>query len=159
MDISSRLEIIITHFEGGNATNFAKRLGIPQSTVHNYTKKGREPHSLFLKLIHEKLGVNINWVLTGEGEMFIKGQEGVDAPLDSSLLKSAIEYVESILPTIGVEVDSDKKAELIKQAYIKFMGRSAGQQPPAQPPTQSKKEVYEEPFEQEELKKNNGTHG
>lgn len=67
--MNSRLEKIrnILKF---NPNAFAKALNIPQPTYVRYEKGERKLSAeLFLQL-KEKFNININWLLTGEGEMF-----------------------------------------------------------------------------------------
>ena len=56
---------------GYNQKNFADLLGITERTLRNYEKGNNLPSSLLTILI-EKFNININWLLTGEGDMFLK---------------------------------------------------------------------------------------
>lgn len=55
-------------------TTFAAELDIPRTTLINYEKGISLPSDLLLKL-KEKWGINIDWLLTGEGEMFLPGRD------------------------------------------------------------------------------------
>ncbi|KMK50593.1 DNA-binding protein [[Actinobacillus] muris] len=69
MSISSRVCLIVSHF-GGSITKFSERSGINYRSVQNYMRGDREPNSeAYVKFA--QMGVNINWLLTGQGEMFI----------------------------------------------------------------------------------------
>ncbi|KGQ48586.1 DNA-binding protein [Gallibacterium anatis 10672-6] len=71
MSINSRVCLIIEHL-GGSVTKFSERSGINYRSVQNYMRGDREPNSeAYLKFA--QLGININWLLTGQGEMFIGG--------------------------------------------------------------------------------------
>lgn len=71
MSIDNRICLIIEHF-GRSITNFSERSGINYRSVQNYMRGDREPNSdAYLKFA--QLGININWLLTGDGEMFIDG--------------------------------------------------------------------------------------
>lgn len=59
---------------GLNQTTFANALDIPRTTLINYEKGMALPSDLLLKL-KEKWGVSIDWLLTGEGEMFLPGKD------------------------------------------------------------------------------------
>ena len=55
-------------------TEMGVKLGIPQTTYSNYEKGSREmPHHI-LNLLTQ-FGVNLNWLLTGEGEMLLTAAE------------------------------------------------------------------------------------
>lgn len=53
-----------------NQSAFAVALGISQAAVSRYEKADRLPDSDFLSKVSNAWGVNTNWLLTGEGEMF-----------------------------------------------------------------------------------------
>jgi hypothetical protein len=67
-DITKRLLMIVDLCADGNDAKFAREAGIVQGTFHNYTH-GRIPNVDSLINIRNRYGVNINWLLTGEGEM------------------------------------------------------------------------------------------
>ncbi|MDG6280432.1 helix-turn-helix transcriptional regulator [Glaesserella parasuis] len=47
--------------------------GISYSTLQNYLRGVREPNVEILIKFSIHLGINLNWLLTGQGEMFIGG--------------------------------------------------------------------------------------
>lgn len=49
---------------------FAAALGLTVAMVGYYERGDRVPDALALAAYHERFGVNINWLVTGEGEMF-----------------------------------------------------------------------------------------
>ena len=56
------------HALGLTQEQFAQRCGLPKRTIIGYENEEREPGSAALAAI-AKTGVNMNWLLTGEGEM------------------------------------------------------------------------------------------
>lgn len=71
MSINNRVCLIIEQL-GRSITKFSERSGINYRSVQNYMRGDREPNSeAYLKFA--QLGININWLLTGEGEMFVGG--------------------------------------------------------------------------------------
>lgn len=50
--------------------DFAKQLGISQAAVSHYEKGERTPDSAFMHKVCSKFNLNINWLLTGEGERY-----------------------------------------------------------------------------------------
>jgi len=56
------------HALGLTQEQFAQRCGLPKRTVIGYENGEREPGSAALAAI-ARTGVNMNWLLTGEGEM------------------------------------------------------------------------------------------
>ena len=49
---------------------FADELGVSGSTMSRYEKNLRCPNTYFFRLLREKTGVDLNWLLTGKGSMF-----------------------------------------------------------------------------------------
>lgn len=49
---------------------FADELGVSGSTLSRYEKNMRGPDTYFFHLLRMKTGVDLNWLLGGEGEMF-----------------------------------------------------------------------------------------
>lgn len=54
---------------------WAKRIGIPGPTFDRVWNHGGQLKSNYLALISEKTGVSINWLLTGQGCMYINAQD------------------------------------------------------------------------------------
>lgn len=56
----------------------AKKLDIPARTIGSYERDEAQPGPKFLNALIVKFGVNINWLLTGEGNMFISKKTELD---------------------------------------------------------------------------------
>ena len=118
-NIKDRLLKIVDEKQGGKATVFAKKSGIPPSTFQNYIN-GRMPHGDHLIRIYETFKVNINWLLTGEGASYYDEESDfneVGPPVDSMLLREIIEGVEESLTEEHLELEPTKKAALISLLY------------------------------------------
>jgi len=48
---------------------FATRLGVHKNTIGKYERGERQPEAEILSRLRSELGVDVNWLLTGEGEM------------------------------------------------------------------------------------------
>ncbi len=67
--VNERLILIRQQF-GISQAKFAKNIGLPQSTYAQYEKGGRNvPDELKIELA--KLGFNMHWMITGQGNMFL----------------------------------------------------------------------------------------
>lgn len=55
---------------GANVSEFARVNGLNSGTVQTYLR-GRLPSYEFLATVHRNLDVNINWLVTGEGQMYV----------------------------------------------------------------------------------------
>jgi len=69
-EVSERLREVIKK-SGMTYKEFAKKHGIPYRTLQNYLLGLREPSALVLQKCAIE-GFNVHWILTGEGEMFLK---------------------------------------------------------------------------------------
>lgn len=65
-----RIRKIITQ-TGLSDTGFAESIGIRQSTLSNMFTRESDPKAEVLQKIREKYNINSEWLLTGEGAMFI----------------------------------------------------------------------------------------
>ena len=76
--IRQRLKYVVDIISKGKHTIFAKKCGIPPGSFQAYIKGGRVPPTEHLIKIVTVCGINLNWLLVGEGEPFIGGntQEG-----------------------------------------------------------------------------------
>ena len=123
-NISSRLQRLVDLKCTGKSTIFAKKAGIPISSFSNYIK-GRTPSCEALFLIRETFSVNINWLLTGKGEMFeaeaaAQGDTQEDLDIDMETLHRIIKWVEEYLARENKSLAPDKKARFVALAYKYF---------------------------------------
>lgn len=73
-----RLQLVLNHFKlSGNA--FGDIVGVGGSLVSKTLRNKNYPSIKFLEAIHEKLDarINIDWLITGRGEMLLKEGEGL----------------------------------------------------------------------------------
>ena len=62
--------IILRKYLGFKVSDFAEKLGIQYRTYQSYERGERKPPLELLEQLVYKYGVNMNWLLTDEGEMF-----------------------------------------------------------------------------------------
>jgi len=70
MGIGERLQLALDDLHL-NQTNAAKRIGVDRSIIGKYITGGQKPSKLFLIAIKAELGINPDWLLTGDGDMFV----------------------------------------------------------------------------------------
>lgn len=80
MSIKNRLRHIINYYNL-NLKEFSEKTNIPYRTLQNYLLGLREPNIDILKKLCTQLGININWLLTGEGDPYISGNLGSEYAL------------------------------------------------------------------------------
>ena len=54
-----------------SAQKLADKLGVSLGAIQQYERGTREPNYNFLFQLNTKLNVNINWLMTGKGNMFV----------------------------------------------------------------------------------------
>lgn len=73
MNINDRLRLIRTKTNESQA-KFALRFNLPQSTYAQYEKGGRAIPDELKNLLTKDLSINLNWLITGDGPMFLSGE-------------------------------------------------------------------------------------
>lgn len=110
-DVEKIIERLLEVFQARNTVQLAEMLGIGQSTISQWRRRGAVPDKSIANASN-LTGVSFSWLKTGEGE---KGAER--KPLDKELLQVIIEAVEEGLDQLNLELKPDKKAELIIHIY------------------------------------------
>ncbi|RDE71933.1 XRE family transcriptional regulator [Haemophilus sputorum] len=88
MSISERLKQIIES-KKLNIKEFSELSGIPYRSVQNYLRNEREPNVEALMKLHTQLGINLNWLVSGNGEMLTDKTDILDlTKLEKELLVS-----------------------------------------------------------------------
>jgi len=102
MTLKNRIKyIILTHCKGSN-TVFADRINISTSTIQSWDDQ-HLPKGDTLQRIHKEFNVDINWLLTGEGEPYIK-KDREEILMPGMIAESLAEYEERA-PVLGQAVD------------------------------------------------------
>lgn len=71
----------LRNFLGLTQEGFSKRLGVPRNSIAGYEIGRREPSKAVVSLICREFNVKEEWLLNGEGEMFIKFTEADEIAL------------------------------------------------------------------------------
>jgi len=61
-------------FGYASMADIARRIGVPHATIRNYFQ-GRLPAPEVLIKIANETNVSLNWLLTGDGQMYVTGRE------------------------------------------------------------------------------------
>ncbi|MBN2134138.1 MAG: helix-turn-helix domain-containing protein [Acidobacteria bacterium] len=121
-----------------NGKQFAKLLKIGLSYYYQIERGERTLPQKALYLLSSELGVNLNWLLTGEGEMFIKG---ASQPINSNTISqgdNGIAIQGSVVNgdvghKYGTRAVDEKTAKRIDEEFkrIEKLSLMAGLNPPA----------------------------
>ena len=120
--LSDRLKRVRIEFDYAQK-RMAESVGSKLRSWQDYEKGNKVPGSQVIAGLSE-IGVNANWLLTGNGPMLIKDLQHT-APagaLDPSLLQTVIEGVETALQQTGRTMQPANKAELIMAVYDLYDG-------------------------------------
>ncbi|ANF73656.1 transcriptional regulator [[Haemophilus] ducreyi] len=92
MRISERLRLICEH-NHWKIKDFSELTGLPYRTIQGYIGGEREPNAEGMTAI-AKVGVNLNWLVSGEGEMFKGTEQQADLnQAEIELLQAEIELL------------------------------------------------------------------
>ncbi len=88
---TNRIKIIREHF---NLTveELSSVLDIPQRTIGSYERGENPPNGKFIKALVEKLKINANWFLTGNGGMIFQNENNI-----SKLTEEQFELISEIV--------------------------------------------------------------
>ena len=75
MCISERIKEVLREKNINTIKEFAKVCELPYRTAQSYLNGDREPNISGLTKLCTQLSININWLLTGVGERFIKDEQ------------------------------------------------------------------------------------
>lgn len=79
-DLGKRLRSLRNALSSLEAKQVAKAVGVSQSTLYTYERGEKEPTASTLAAYATCFGVNPNWLLTGNGEMFADASAVPSAP-------------------------------------------------------------------------------
>ena len=90
---------------------FADLLEMPKDTLGNYERGDREPDSSFMAMYHQRFGVDITWLITGEGEMFADRSK---APASSRTVNSQLmQKIARLAREVRREIGSNPQGDTI----------------------------------------------
>jgi len=114
--ILDRLLLLIDEFTKGNKKKFAEMLGVSPTHIDNWINRGSLPNANQLTNIYQKLNINLNWLLTGEGEMFVKKEYPLtvhEALVGYGYNLKEREYIDKLV-TIFRTKDTDTKIAIMQ---------------------------------------------
>lgn len=114
-EISSRIRAARERL-GYTQSRMAEAVGGKLRGWQEYEKGRSQPGGRVLAHL-VALGINANWLLTGEGPMFTKDLATAHEPLDRELLMRVIETIEVTLEKAQGRMPPEKKANVIVALY------------------------------------------
>ncbi|WP_455466200.1 helix-turn-helix domain-containing protein [Bartonella sp. B39] len=104
---------------------FAKHFDIPETTMRNYETGLREPPASILRIYKDRCGISLDWLVTGEGEMFSDMAKaraaGFKAPiLPSGLMKKLGRIAYTTYRDAKIKLPPEDIAEIAAELYGKL---------------------------------------
>ena len=95
-----------------NKTKFAKEIGVSSGNLTDWIKGRTKPTAEVLVRIHEKFNININWLLTGKGDIFVKEKKFVQ-PFPNERRKEFREEYMYVLYQMIIKLDLKQREKLM----------------------------------------------
>lgn len=109
-------------------TDASLSTGIPVGTLREYEQGPSLPGFKAMQGF-VKIGINANWLLTGEGQMLVADMKPEQSyAIDFQCLKKSVQAVEEGLSGSTRRIDPAKKAELILAVYDLFQEPSVSKE-------------------------------
>ncbi|WP_375683733.1 helix-turn-helix domain-containing protein [Bartonella sp. AP285QHHD] len=104
---------------------FSLKIGISIQGLGNYERGDRTPDATVLTSYGEKFGVNLNWLLTGEDEMFINMMKtqsfNISPPtIPAGLMKKLGRVAYTTYRDANIKIPPEDIAELAAELYRKL---------------------------------------
>lgn len=118
-EITKKFNYLVELLADGNLSHLSREIGVSQNTLYKYTQ-GRPPHVATLLAIRKVYGINLNWLIAGDGEMTgpEKNRRNEPPKVSHKILAEVMENLqEEFFPES--EMAPDLMAELIILAYKK----------------------------------------
>lgn len=101
----NRLKVVRKRL-GLTQTEIANRLEIKQNTYNNWENDQREPSVLILNKLVSLFGININYLVTGSGDLFVSYQEDINIAAEPVV---DYKFRSMIKKELGVETEAEIK--------------------------------------------------
>ena len=75
-----------------NAASFAKEVGIPYTTFIKYEREERKPSYELLEYLVDVYNVNLNYIFSGQGQMFIKPDDNTLERQNDTTVKERVSH-------------------------------------------------------------------
>lgn len=104
---------------------FAKHFDIPETTMRNYETGLREPPSSILRIYKKRCGISLDWLVTGEGEMFTDVAKAKAAgfkpqTIPAGLMKKLGRIAYTTYRDANIKLPPEDIAELAVELYAKL---------------------------------------
>ena len=111
MSIGKRIKELKMYFHLTSG-EMAEKMSIPVRTIGSYERDEAQPGPKFLNALIEHYYVNINWLLTGKGNMFLSAKTEIDMEYIADL-KSRLNLSNEEMSGLIDILDTDASREMV----------------------------------------------
>lgn len=106
-----------------NAASFAKEVGIPYTTFIKYERGERKPSFELLEYLVDVYNVNLNYIFSGQGQMFIKPDDNTLERQNDTTVKERVSHFGERLGELQdkheyLDKDMAKLLKISEEEYI-----------------------------------------
>lgn len=106
-----------------NAASFAKEVGIPYTTFIKYERGERKPSFELLEYLVDVYNVNLNYIFSGQGQMFIKPDDNTLERQNDTTVKERVSHLGERLGELQdkheyLDKDMAKLLSISEEEYI-----------------------------------------
>nr|DAX84338.1 MAG TPA: helix-turn-helix domain protein [Caudoviricetes sp.] len=106
-----------------NAASFAKEVGIPYTTFIKYERGERKPSFELLEYLVDVYNVNLNYIFSGQGQMFIKPDDNTLERQNDTTVKERVSHFGERLAELQdkheyLDKDMAKLLSISEEEYI-----------------------------------------
>jgi len=120
--VRDRILTLIKLLADDTKRRLAEMLGVTPTHIDGWINRSSIPGGEQLQKFHDKLNVNINWLLTGEGEMFVRKEAPLavhEALAGYGYNSEEREYIDKLIKILRTK--QDKTTIAIKQNIDAFL--------------------------------------
>ena len=111
--MNTRLQTVLKELPG-TIDEIAKGLGVSHATLYKYLSGKTKPNADFLAQLKSQTGVNLNWLITGQGEKY--GDSNQD-DLNQSLLRAVVDSISEYCLNAKSSPSPQEQSALIISIY------------------------------------------
>lgn len=112
---------------------FCRLIGISKSTIAFYERGERTPDASVLDSYRARFGVNLNWLISGDGEMFEQSAPHLAADhirsatglIDAALLENLVTLTKEVHDQFGIKLPGTKATAEAAELYNELSTRVA----------------------------------
>lgn len=109
--------------------DMAALLGMPPDTLGTYERGVSEPGMALLATYHSRFGINLNWLLTGEGNPFHMAEAEPDDVVADTMIRLAAMAVD-MHALLGQPLGPEKAAGIAAELYNELLAKGASPSDP-----------------------------